>query len=88
VLKYLVEKGGDVSYRHPITKLTAVMYAALENNLEMAEYLLQKGADPNVKLKGDVSIVRAARDDGHTQMVELLLKNGAKDDGCQDVKCF
>ncbi len=88
MLKYLVDKGGDITYRHPITKLNSLMYAVLENNLVMAEYLLQKGADPTVKLKGDVSMVRAARDEGYTQMMELLLKNGAKDDGCLEAKCF
>jgi ankyrin repeat protein len=88
MVKYLVEKGGDLNYRHAITKLTPLMYAVLENNLEMAEYLLQKGADPHMNMKGDVSMVRAARDEGYTQMMELLMKNGAKDDGCQEVKCF
>lgn len=88
MLKYLVEKGGNVNYRHPITQLTPLMYAVLENNLEMAEYLLQKGADISMKLKGDVSMVRAAHDEGYTRMVEFLMKNGAKDDGCHDVKCF
>lgn len=88
MVKYLVEKGADLNYRHPITKLTPLMYAVLENNLAMAEYLLQKGADPNMKLKGDVSMVRAARDEGYKEMMEFLLKNGAKDDGCEEEKCF
>ncbi len=86
-VKYLVEKGADITYRHPITKLNALMYAAIEGNDELVEYLLQKGADPNIKLKGDVSLVRATRDEGHAKTVELLMKHGAKDDGCQE-KCF
>jgi ankyrin repeat protein len=88
VVKLLVEKGADLNYKHPITKMTALALAALDGHKDVVAYLLSKGADPNIKLRGNVSIVRAVRDEGNTAMVDLLVKGGAKDDGCKDEKCF
>lgn len=87
VVKLLVEKGADLNYRHPITKMTALSLAAIDGYTDIVSYLLSKGADPNIKLRGNVSVVRVVRDDGNTAMVDLLMKNGALDDGCKD-KCF
>ncbi|HEY3300414.1 MAG TPA: ankyrin repeat domain-containing protein [Methylophilaceae bacterium] len=87
VVKLLVERGADINYKHPITKMTALQFAAYENNQEMIKYLVSKGADINSKMRGNVSIVRAMRDEGNTKMVEFLLANGAKDDGCLEEKC-
>ncbi|MCX7627791.1 MAG: ankyrin repeat domain-containing protein [Methylophilaceae bacterium] len=88
VVKLLVERGANLNYRHPVTKMTAVAHATYENNLPLLEFLLQKGADPNIKMKGGVSVLRMAKDMGWTQAAELLVKYGAKDDGCQEEKCF
>lgn len=87
VVKLLVEKGADLNYKHPITKMTSLALAAVDGYTEIVTYLLSKGADPNIKLRGGVSVVRVVRDEGNTAMVDLLLKNGAKDDGCME-KCF
>jgi ankyrin repeat protein len=88
VVKLLAERGADVNYKHPITKMTAVAHATNDDNLPMLELLLQKGADPNIKMKGGVSVLRMANDMGLTKAAELLKKYGAKDDGCQEEKCF
>jgi len=88
VVKVLAERGANLNYQHPITKLTAVAYATYDSNYEMLEYLLQKGADPNIKARGGVSMVRLARDEGNDKIVALLMKYGAKDDGCMEEKCF
>lgn len=88
VVKLLVEKGADLDYKHPITKMTALALAAVDGFPDVVSYLLSKGADPNVKMRGNVSIVRVVRDEGNTAMVDLLLKGGAKDDGCKEGKCF
>jgi len=88
VVKLLVEKGADLNYKHPITKMTALALAAVDGHKDVVAYLLSKGADPNIKLRGNVSIVRAVRDEGNTAMVDLLVKGGAHDDGCKDEKCF
>ncbi|CEN55645.1 ankyrin repeat domain-containing protein [Candidatus Methylopumilus turicensis] len=88
VVKYLVEHGADVNYTHPLTKMSAIQMAAYDGYTEIVKYLASKGADLNLKLKGDVSIVRVVRDTGNTKMVDLLLSLGAKDDGCKEEKCF
>jgi uncharacterized protein len=88
VVKLLVENGADLNYKHPITKMTALGLAAVDGHTDIVQYLLAKGADPNIKLRGDVSLVRVVRDEGNTAMVDLLMKNGAQDDGCKDAKCF
>jgi ankyrin repeat protein len=88
VVKYLVEKGADVNYVHPMTKMSAAHMAAYDGYTEVVKYLASKGADLNLKLRGDVSILRAVRDTGNTKMVDLLISLGVKDDGCQEEKCF
>lgn len=88
VVKYLAERGANLNYQHPVTKMTPLAHATYEGNNKLVQYLLEKGADPNIKMRGGVSLVRAARDEGHPETVELLLKHGAKDDGCTDAKCL
>lgn len=88
VVKLFVEAGSEMNYKHPLTKMTAVALATYNNNLEMVEYLISKGADPNIKMRGNVSLVRMARDMGNNEMVDLLMKLGAKDDGCKEEKCL
>ena len=88
VVKLLAQKGADVNYQHPMTKMTAFHLAAYENFPELVKFLAANGADLNAKLRGDVSIVRAVRDTGNTKMVDLLISLGVPDDGCKDEKCF
>ena len=87
VVKMLAEKGADLNYKHPITKMTAFQLAAYDNFPEVVKYLAAKGADINSKMRGNVSILRAVRDTGNTQMADLLVSLGVKDDGCQEEKC-
>lgn len=88
IVKMLVERGAELNYKHPITKMTALSLAAVDGHTDIVKYLLSKGADPNIKLRGNVSVVRVVRDEGNPEMVELLMQNGAKDDGCKEEKCF
>lgn len=88
IVKLMVESGANLNYKHPITKMTVLGFAIYNNNLDMLKYLVEKGADPNIKMRGGVSMVRFARDEGHQDMVEYLMANGAKDDGCKEEKCF
>jgi len=87
VVKLLVERGADLNYQHPMTKMTALHFAAYGDNKEMVAYLISKGADKNLKLRGDVSIIRALRDENRTDMVNFLLAQGVQDDGCKEEKC-
>jgi ankyrin repeat protein len=88
VMKYLVEKGAKITYIHPITRFNALHHAAFNGNKSMVDYLVKIGIDKTQKLKGDVSIIRALREDGKEKMAEYLLSIGFKDDGCQEKRCF
>jgi len=87
VAEYLVSKGADINYVQPNAHHTAFMLAALNGHKEMVNYLAKAGADVNVKLKGDVSLIRYFRDENLPEWVDLLTKLGVKDDGCEE-KCF
>ena len=87
VAEYLVSKGADMNYVQPNAHHTAFMLAALNGHKEMVNYLAKAGADVNVKLKGDVSLIRYFRDEGIPEWVKLLTDLGVKDDGCEDA-CF
>jgi ankyrin repeat protein len=84
VIKYLVEKGAEKDYQHPLTKMTAFQLAAYDGFEDVVKYLAAQGANVNLKMKGDVSILRAVKDEGNTKMVDLLTSLGVKDDGCQE----
>ncbi|MFM9911955.1 MAG: ankyrin repeat domain-containing protein [Methylophilaceae bacterium] len=88
VVKLLAERGADVNYRHPITKMTAVAHASYDGNNELLNVLLDKGADPNIKGRAGVTVLRMATDQNHPDTVKILIAHGAKDDGCQDEQCF
>ncbi|HSH54385.1 MAG TPA: ankyrin repeat domain-containing protein [Methylotenera sp.] len=87
-VKYLTEKGADVNYVHPLTKMTAFHLAAYDGFSDIVKYLAEHGADVNKKMRADVDIIRVVKDTGNTKMVELLKSLGVKEDGCQDEKCL
>jgi len=84
IAKLLLDKGADINYQHPATKMTALQLAALNHDTALVKYLISRGADLSLKMRGGVSIVRAVRDQGDPKMLEVLEAAGAKDDGCQD----
>ena len=90
MVKYLVEKGADLNYTHPMTKMSAFHLAAFDDYQDIVKYLAEKGADKNLLMKGDMSIVRIMKEEGErgAGMVKLLTSLGVKDDGCQEEKCF
>lgn len=88
VVKMLVEKGADLEYKHPATKMTPLHMAASEGYEDIVKYLLSKGANPNAKLRANVSLLRLVKDQGNTKMAEILQAAGAVDDGCHEEKCF
>ena len=88
VMKYLVEKGANISYTHPITKFNALHHAAFNGSKKMVDYLVGIGIDKTQNLKGNVSIIRALKEDGKGEMAEYLLSLGFKDEGCQERRCF
>ena len=88
VMKYLVTKGANITYTHPITEFNALHHAAFNGHKAMVDYLVKIGIDKTKNLKGDVSIIRALNEDGKSKMAEYLLSLGFKDEGCQEKKCF
>ena len=88
VVKYIVSKGGDINYIHPLSHNTAFHLAVFNGYPEMVKLLAASGADINIKLKADVSILRAVKDLGDKPMVELLTTLGVKEDGCLEERCF
>lgn len=88
MVKFLVEKGADKDYVHPLTKMNAFHLAAFDGYSDIVKYLAAQGADLNKHLKGDISIVRIMQEKEDTKMVELLTSLGVKNDGCQEEKCF
>ena len=88
VMKYLVTKGANITYTHPITRFNALHHAAFNGSKPMVDYLVKIGIDKTKKLKGDVSIIRALKEDGKVNMAEYLLSIGFKDEGCKEKRCF
>ena len=88
VMKYLVSKGANITYTHPITEFNALHHAAFNGHKAMVDYLVKIGIDKTKNLKGDVSIIRALNEDGKGKMAEYLLTLGFKDEGCQEKRCF
>ncbi len=88
IVKYLIAKGADKDYVHPTSENTAFHMAAFSGNVALIKFLAESGVNVNLKLKGDVSLVRYFRDQGQPDMVKLLESLGVKDDGCLDEKCF
>ena len=88
VMKYLVTKGANITYTHPITEFNALHHAAFNGHKAMVDYLVKIGIDKTKNLKGDVSIIRALNEDGKGKMAEYLLTLGFKDEGCQEKRCF
>lgn len=88
VAAYLISKGAELDYIHPLSKNTAFHLAAFGNFKEMVALLAKSGADINKKLKANVSLLRPFQDANNTQMVEFLTGLGVKDDGCKEAKCF
>ncbi len=88
IVKYLIAKGADKDYVHPASENTAFHMAAFSGNVALIKFLAESGVNVNLKLKGDVSLIRYFRDQGQPDMVKLMESVGVKDDGCQDEKCF
>ena len=88
VLQYLVNKGANINYTHPVTRFNALHHAAFNGDKEMVKYLIDNGINTQQNLKGDVSIIRALNEDNKKDMADYLISLGIKDEGCEDRKCF
>ena len=87
-VKVLVEHKANLNMQHEISKNTALLLAEINGYKDVVKYLIDAGADVNLKMRGDVALLRVIRDMGNTEMVDILVKAGGKDDGCREEKCF
>ena len=83
IVKYLVENGADMENMNNIWGNTALMKIAnavcveSEICIEIAQYLLDKGANINAKTRNGWTALMYASSYGYLDMVKFLVKNGA-----------
>ncbi|HUU18205.1 MAG TPA: ankyrin repeat domain-containing protein [Sedimentisphaerales bacterium] len=77
VVELLLSKGADINAKDNNGK-PALSYA-IDWHPEIVELLIAKGADVNAKDGDGRTPLSYAQDEGHTQIVELLHKHGAKE---------
>lgn len=87
VVKYLISKGADLDYMQPNALHTAFHLAAFNRLTDMATLLAKSGADVNIKLRNDLSLIQFFRDEGDEKMIAFLKTLGVKDDGCKGEYC-
>lgn len=77
-VKYLIEeKGADIEKRTSVEGYTALYIAAKKRHKEVVKYLLDKGAFANTEDILDMSPLLAAARNLDTEMMDILLENGA-----------
>ena len=77
-IQKLLDSGKDINQRDK-TGFTALHWAAMTNKIEVAKFLIKKGADVNIRdSKMNMSPLDVAQAKGFKDMAELLLKSGAK----------
>ena len=87
VMQYLKDKGANINYTHPVTRFNALHHAAFNGNKEMVKYLIDIGIEQK-NLKGDVSLIRALKEDNRAEMADYVASLGVKDEGCKEKRCF
>ena len=77
-VKLLVKNGININFQEEETNQNALMYALSGNTQpEIAKFLIEKGADLNLRdIMGDTCLLYSSTA-GNTEMVKLLLKKGA-----------
>ena len=69
--------GADVELRCKKCRGTALVHAAQEGHIGIAELLIEKGSDVNAKNKGGMTPLHNAARWSHKKIVELLIDKGA-----------
>jgi ankyrin repeat protein len=87
VVKYLISKGAELDYMHPTAQHTAFHLAALSGDTRLTTLLAKSGADVNIKLRNNLSLIQYYRDENNKEMMDHLTSLGVKDDGCKGEYC-
>ena len=69
--------GVDINAGDSEFGVTALSWAALLDNTEIAKFLIEKGADVNAKSRDGSTPLHSAAFLGHTEIAELLIQKGA-----------
>lgn len=76
-IKQLIEKGFDINYRYPDQENWTILHmAAFFKKADMVKELIKLGADLNIKLENDVSILHISATKGLDNSCQLLLGKG------------
>ncbi len=78
-VRTLLEAGAEVDEKHSFTGASALDYAALAGHTEAVVALLDAGVDVDAQDQGGRTASMWAKRNGHTEIVELLKKAGAKE---------
>lgn len=74
----LLAAGADVNYGEPAVGLTALHYAARDNNLKLCEALIRRGAIVDAQTRrGRTTPLRMASEGNHAEACALLIFHGA-----------
>lgn len=76
-VKQLLANGTDVNEPEKMSGSTPLVTAALFGRIEIAEYLIESGADVNMKNNDGSTALHTASFFCRTEIVEMLLQNGA-----------
>lgn len=74
----LIARGAEVNATESLRGQTALMWAAVENQTDVARLLIAKGADVRAKSKAGYAPLMFAAREGHVEMARLLLDAGAE----------
>jgi ankyrin repeat protein len=76
ITEFLLSKGVSVDLKDK-DGMTALIYAAMWNQISVVEILIAKGAAVNIKDKAGMTPLHYAASNGHRETVEYLLLKGA-----------
>jgi hypothetical protein len=81
-VKQFAGMGADVNYRYPQNKayadgMTALLYASMWNNLELVQFLVERGANINWYAKDGRSAASIAYENGQMSVYHYLKEQGA-----------
>jgi len=79
IVQKLLKYGADIDAKHPRSGATPLYDALYLGRYRTAEVLIAAGADVNATNKEGRTLLALAKQAGQTEIVELLLKHGAKE---------
>lgn len=77
VVRLLLDAGADVNAAYPSTGLNALLNASSDGNAALAGLLLERGANPESRIRGGATSLMLAARNGHDEVLRLLLAGGA-----------